>query len=437
MIPQDTDCLVLRREGFGGIIFNPIAGVHLELDGDGFEVASDFFVRNKTVDRGFSTSFLRTLLERLGELPKAPPRFVENTLPSNGAFRQLSGPTLVDIQITSVCTQGCPHCYASSVFRGKHIPFDDLCRIFDQCADSGVLQVALGGGDPLLHPDFVRILEAVRLRGMVPNVTTSGAYFTPENLRALRKYCGAVALSLEGVGSRYSERRSLGWEGFCESLDVMHENQIPTVLQVTVSAGNLYELPEIVSFALTRELYGVIFLAFKPVGRGDGFDNPLSSCPGAEVSDALARAFRRLSGHTRVGYDCCLSAVIAGMNENIFGHANEDLEGCSALRGSVGISVNQEIVPCTFVEHLPCGNLQETSVHDCWHGKSAADFREKHEAAVAQDSVCSRCSYAQKCMGGCPVYDLGRCQTYSERSLLSRHHPLGIDVSPKHHPRIP
>jgi radical SAM protein with 4Fe4S-binding SPASM domain len=264
----------------------------------------------------------------------------------------------------------------------------------------------------LLHPDFEKILYAVRERGMVPNVTTSGAYFTKANLAAMRECCGAVALSLEGVGNRYSQRRSLGWKGFCSALNTLAEHAIPTVLQVTVGAGNIDDVSKIVEFALSQNLYGVIFLAYKPVGRGKRFDGPLSKLPGKKVADVFSSAFVRLSGHTRVGFDCCLSAIVAGLNHDIFGTNNSEIDGCSALRGSVGISVDQNLSPCTFTEHLSCGSLKEQSVSELWRSAPAQTFRKNHEANINANPVCAPCTHKRTCMGGCPVFNLGRCASY-------------------------
>lgn len=408
--------LVLRRESFGGIVFNPRNGTQLDLDAEGFKTAISHFVHSHACDRGYEYAFLKTVKEALGDFPIGPARLVETDVLPKQEFRVLQAPSLADIQITSVCTQGCGHCYASSVPQGEHMPYQDLCRILDSCASAGVFQVALGGGDPLLHPDFEKILCAVRERGMVPNVTTSGAYFSESNLRAMRDCCGAVALSLEAVQRRYSQRRALGWKGFCAALKTLRDWNIPTVLQVTVGKGNIVDVPRIVDFALKHDLYGVIFLAYKPVGRGRRFDGPLSELDGSFVATVFSDAFSRLALHTRVGFDCCLSAIVAGMNRDVFGANNADLEGCSALRGSVGISVNQQLSPCTFTEQFSCGSLRDHSVKELWHGENAQSFRLRHESQVNSNAVCSGCSHKKTCMSGCPVYELGKCASYTDLS---------------------
>jgi radical SAM protein with 4Fe4S-binding SPASM domain len=407
-----SEHIILRRENFGGVVFNPRTGNQIDLDHSAFDTAVRIFAQKSVVDRGFESSFYKKMLAELGDVPSGVARLVEPSEITATEFRVLRSPSLADIQITSACTQGCPHCYASANPAGTHMPYSDLLRILDSCAEAGVFQIALGGGDPLLHPQFEDILYAVRERGMVPNVTTSGAYFTEKNLAAMRECCGAVALSLEGVGARYSQRRALGWDGFRAALATLEANSIPTVLQVTVGAGNINDVSRIVDFALSKKLYGVIFLAYKPVGRGQRFDGPLSKLPGKKVAEVFSDAFVRLSDHTRVGFDCCLSAIVAGLNHDIFGASNSELDGCSALRGSMGISVNQTLSPCTFTEQFSCGSLKEHSVSQLWRSPQANSFRANHEAAVNANSVCSPCAHKRTCMGGCPVYNLGRCASY-------------------------
>lgn len=50
----------------------------------------------------------------------------------------------------------------------------DYKSVIDQAAEMGTFQVALGGGNPNQHPDFIEMLEYTRSKGIVPNYTTNG-----------------------------------------------------------------------------------------------------------------------------------------------------------------------------------------------------------------------------------------------------------------------
>ena len=288
--------------------------------------------------------------------------------------------------------------------------FEDAARILRELAAAGTCQIAIGGGEPLLHPQIVEIIELAYELGIVPNVTTTGLALTPRVLETMARCCGAVALSLEDVGEGYAVRRKTGVGFFEATLAKLRAYGIRTVFQVTLSAENLPRLPAIVDYCLAvPDLDGVIFLAYKAVGRGDGYDTPLSAVHPDELYPWLREAFLRLSGHTKVGYDCCITPGIAGIDVEL-GFSDLDLlEGCSAARTSVGISADLEVVPCTFTTHLPLGNLGQRSFMEVWHDSPSAGFRTALDTQGDGRQACSGCRLRNSCLGGCPVWDLVRC----------------------------
>ena len=405
--------LVLRREPFGGILFDPLDGTYLELDAEGFGA-----VHRHLVDRAPpATPDERAFVEAVrAEVPGfGDHRAVRGpaALPEVGPTRNatvFAAPTLVDLQVTTRCTMGCPHCYSSSEPEGVHMAFEDVSRLFHQLAEAGVCQIAIGGGEPLLHPEIVRILELGRDLGLVLNLTTTGIGLSPRVLDALASCCGAVALSLEDVGEGFAKRRKMGFPHFEAALAKLQARGIRTVFQITLSAQTLARLPAIVDYCLSvRDLYGVIFLAYKPVGRGDGYETALSAVDPAALYPWLKQAFLRLTGHTKVGYDCCLTPGIAGIDEELGFSELDLLEGCSAARTSVGVGTNLDVIPCTFVTHRVLGNLRDRPFMEIWSRPDDAAFRSDLDTLGDGSEACSTCRLRKSCLGGCPEWDLVRC----------------------------
>lgn len=403
--------LVLRREPFGGIVFDPFDGTLLELDDDGYAVARKVLFQGRRLLDPRKRAFARELGAALHLAPERPAREVvaapwQSVTPTPA----LSGPTLVDFQITDRCAMGCPHCYAASVPQGAHVPWPDCQRVIDQAAECGVCQVAIGGGEPLVHPDLVDLLAFCHERGVVPNLTTAGVDFSPQRLAALERYCGAVGLSLEGVGAAFERTRRTGFSRFQESLAALREASVPTVIQVTLSAANFDQLEDIVGFCLTQpHLYGVIFLAYKNVGRGTRTAGNLGTLPPSQVTAGLERAFDALSPHMRVGYDCCMTPGIAGVEAASGFAAASNLEGCSATRGSVGVATSLDVLPCTFTAGYPLGNLRQQHLREIWRGAPAERFRARIERKRTTNPACSGCGKQNACRGGCPVMPLINC----------------------------
>lgn len=56
-------------------------------------------------------------------------------------------------------------------------------------------QVAIGGGEPVSHPDFPEVLKTFDSLGIMPNYTTNGTWISDEILDISAKLCGGVAIS--------------------------------------------------------------------------------------------------------------------------------------------------------------------------------------------------------------------------------------------------
>jgi len=120
--------------------------------------------------------------------------------------------------------------------------------------------MAIGGGEPTMHPDFCNILEDVRSLGTVPNYTTAGHHMTPEIYEATNKYCGGVAMTFHAA-------RGIDW--FIEHYKKLKDNlnvQLNVHLIVDVHAAeNMLKLIE------AQKVLGrlnVVLLAYYPdVGR--------------------------------------------------------------------------------------------------------------------------------------------------------------------------
>jgi radical SAM protein with 4Fe4S-binding SPASM domain len=403
--------VLLRRESYGGFVFHPVDATFVHLDEAAFGVAVDALCHGRepeTADAARLLAELRASLPR----PITGARYLDLVDAAPAPVSNLySAPTLMDFQITDNCELACPQCYASSTAGGRHAAWDDILLALDRMREAGVCQLAIGGGEPLRHPRLVEILAATREHGIVPNVTTTGIGATPTQLDALARHCGAVALSLEGVGERFDLRRRQGFPAFEQQVERLRGAGIRLVLQITLSAENFNELPDMADYALgIPDLYGVIFLAHKPAGRATGFDAPLSSRPFAEVYPRVIEAVTRLRAHTQVGFDCCLSPLLTAVEQDLGFAPTSIVEGCSATRGSLGLTVDLDCVPCTFLPERPLGNLRRDSLLDIWRASPAQRFRAGQRDFLARDARCAGCAVNPVCLGGCPVWDLVGCR---------------------------
>lgn len=80
----------------------------------------------------------------------------------------------MDIKITNYCDMGCSMCHENSTTEGKHADIlgpSFLDRLHPYT------ELALGGGNPLSHPDLYEFLQRCKEREFIPSMTVNQTHF--------------------------------------------------------------------------------------------------------------------------------------------------------------------------------------------------------------------------------------------------------------------
>jgi len=125
-------------------------------------------------------------------------RLLHNT-DSGIPMSELDFPEFYDIKLTGKCGGGCPWCYMSATLDNDHYEvIPNLLRLFEPMSQNQrPFQIAYGGGEPTLHPDFEEILRTTKNLDIVPNFTTNGdqSGITTKVLQAIEDCSDGVAIS--------------------------------------------------------------------------------------------------------------------------------------------------------------------------------------------------------------------------------------------------
>lgn len=305
------------------------------------------------------------------------------------AFRG-SFPELLDIGIMGHCEHGeSGLCLASGVqcyqkggnLHEEHMRFEDFAKIIDE-AQGKTFQVALGGrGDPDRHPEIIRFLAYAHHHGITPNFTTSGYHLDPSLIRAIKQYCGAVAVSW------YRNSYTM------DAISMLTKAGIKTNIHYVLSASTIDE-----AIQRTRErnwpsgINRIIFLLHKPVGYGSQ-DEVL------HIEDPRVKTFFALFDQTdiaeRAGFDSCCVPAILNLTTKIHPAC---IEACEAGRFSAYISPDLKLYPCSFEKDDTFAvSLSNHSIQEAWDSEIFESFRDR------QIHKCPQCSQRSTCLSGCPV----------------------------------
>jgi radical SAM protein with 4Fe4S-binding SPASM domain len=322
-------------------------------------------------------------------------RFGENNV---DPFYNVIGPELLDISLSNFCERECNFCYRKSNKNGQFMPFDDYKIIMKQAEEVGVLQVALGGGNPNQHPEFIKILNTTREHNIIPNYTTNGQGMTDEIYKATKELCGAIAVSW--------------YEPYIDAKNVIENAKklgIKTNIHFLLSKTTIKDAIDLIENHddILNTINALVFLNYKPI------HSPESAC--LSDDDDIKLFFDLIKRHKnyKIGFDSCMISYLPLMKEEL---VLETVDFCEAGRFSGYISENLLLYPCSFMNDISNKgiDLKTTSLIDGWqNGDEFISIRQRLDSPGSQNPpivACKTCDSYSFCHGGCQILNINRCR---------------------------
>ena len=296
-------------------------------------------------------------------------------------------PELADISISNHCSKNCTFCYRDSKQDNSFISIDDYIFILESLKHpkwGNVFQVAIGGGEPLEHPNFIEIIESTIEYGIVPNFTTNGNLLNDRLIQSFKGKIGAVAIS-----------ESSSEEIIKQKHKILTESKIKTNIHFVLSLKTLDTAIRILRGEYNKYVNGVngiVFLTYKPTGRAQK-DNCL------RLDDSLKEFIRLVDNNncsTRIGFDACFVPLLLHLTKTDI----RFIDPCECSYFSVYIDEKLNIKPCSFVndENLTF-NLRDYSMEIIWQNKFER-YRESNN-----NSCRNSCKNKEFCRGKCNFFE--------------------------------
>ena len=131
----------------------------------------------------------------------------------------------------------CFYCYAEDILNKQDVQefsLEDLKDIIDQVYESGCRWINILGGEPLLRNDIEELIDYMKQKGMLVEMTTNG-YFIKKRISALKKI-DHLAISLDG--NKESNDRARGDDSFekiVKGVECAVQNGIKVRIHATLS----------------------------------------------------------------------------------------------------------------------------------------------------------------------------------------------------------
>ena len=312
-------------------------------------------------------------------------------------FYNVKTPELLDISITNYCERGCSFCYRSSNINGKHMDLEEYIRLVKEAQQLGVLQIALGGGNPNQHPDFIDILRVTKEHSIIPSYTTNGQGMSDEIYKATKEYCGALAVSW--------------YPPYTDALEIIEksiENNIKINIHFMLNQSTLKEAISLLhNESILKKVNAVVFLNYKPIHSSSDL------CLKDDVNLTEFINAVKETKNCKIGFDSCMISFLTKLSSLL---KLETIDFCEAARFSAFISENSIMYPCSFMcdTSIKGIDLKSYSIEDAWvNGGVFKESRNRLKMPSMQKhsiAECKHCSEYEFCHGGCQYFNINMCR---------------------------
>lgn len=167
-------------------------------------------------------------------------------------------PELCDVSITTKCPYGCKNCYMNCGTTGLDADAD-IVGALRYALTSNTFEIALGGGEPTLHPQFLDILQGFSEGSITPNFTTRNysVLIDSDYMDIINAQVGVMALSIASH-TDLDELEIL--------INKIHHRKVTLGFQVILDATPRSVIER--AIAIAEDAVGVMtFLGYKTTGR--------------------------------------------------------------------------------------------------------------------------------------------------------------------------
>ncbi len=398
--------LRLRRTKDGGAAFLPEQAATVELDEEAFAILCWLAIPQtiRQLRQRFLERFARNVtlaaidktvrqLEGFGFVTEFAAEVPDESSVCLDPDAIPIAPESVHLQLNNVCNLRCPSCYVALQTKDEgSLPLERLTALLDELAEMGVFQLALGGGEPFMSPNFVPVVQYARQKGILPNVTTNGWLVTKDLITQIRDAIGEVRLSFnDGV----SVHRDL----LAGKAGLLYTEGVPFGFNFIVTRRNIGQIDEILRWMVPLHPCTVTLIRPKPAPHNERWyaANALS----AKDCELLIQKLRRLEplfAKTHLTVDCAFSYLFWDLPQTEL--LARGIAGCCMGERFVVIAWNGDVYPCSHLhgEEFKAGNIAEQPFRVIW--EKSPLFAHLRNGLNRLKGHCGRCVKRQFC-GGC------------------------------------
>jgi radical SAM protein with 4Fe4S-binding SPASM domain len=189
--------------------------------------------------------------------------------------RSIYYPIHMQVELTANCNLQCYYCYRNSDYDHKEnrLNTENLIAILHSLANKGLCSIELTGGEPLLHPDFLKIINFCGEQFSLIGLLTNGTLITDSLVNDLLPIRDKIIISISldsHISSVHDKRRGLegAFKRTINGIRLVAEKGFITRVSMAVDQQNFEHIES--TLLLARKLGATMFTytPILPLGRG-------------------------------------------------------------------------------------------------------------------------------------------------------------------------
>jgi pyrroloquinoline quinone biosynthesis protein E len=300
---------------------------------------------------------------------------------------ETDSPQSLHIDVTNRCPLNCAACYKipGEIVEMQYHQWQQLIREAEQLK---VFQIAIGGGEPMVHPNIVRFVQQVAQTEMSVTITSSGFGLSAELLDELiESGLNHLQISLNGSTEAVNKRSRDGYLYAINALELLSHTTLSYGVNWVARKSNVDDFEALVDLAKQYKAENINVLRYKPSPKEDYTKESLDR----NEFLALAGKMKQVRG-LKVKTDSAYSNLLIHINNR---KVSRNTCGCGAGKTFMAISPDGCFKPCS---HLSLSDTCKT-ITDYWMD-SPGVMALRELMFEKEPGSCGSCIFEDIC-GGC------------------------------------
>lgn len=305
--------------------------------------------------------------------------------------------------LTSKCNMRCKHCYGNygNNVPKKELTGDEWIRVIEDLSKNEVFFVNISGGEPTVHPDFIRIINSLVEKEIYFMITTNGVFNQKilETILYAKDYILGIQISLDGADWKthgFLRRNVNGkpekilFDKAINSIKAFIDNGIRVSIATCIHSRNIDKIDELKDLILLLKPANWSLSTISISGRARDYDDIF--VPETELSNEYWFSLKKECSQNNISVNFVdMPNLIKESDSSMIYYE------CPAAKWFCEINSDGIMTPCPLARVNPpkreieWDNIKNKTLKDIWEGTPFNVFRSY------QNRGCDGCKAKSKC----------------------------------------